>query len=101
MPNWVFNTITIKGKNEDIERFLSDANKYGNGTIKFSSWIPVPETFIKYDTTNHPDGKGLEIGKRAGYREDSPIVTQELIDEYKAATARRKRSRKSSGSCTV
>ncbi len=86
MPNWVSNTIKITGKNEDIEKYLSDANKYENGTIRFSSWIPVPETFIKYDTTNYPNGEGLEIGKKAGYKDDSPIATQELIDEYKAAT---------------
>lgn len=87
MANCVFNTIKITGKNEDIEKYLSDANKYENGTIRFSSWIPVPETFIKYDTTNYPNGEGLEIGKPFPFVDDNaPIVTQELIDEYKAAT---------------
>ena len=83
MPNWVYNTITIKGKNADIEQFLSDANKYENETIRFSSWIPVPETFDKYDTTNFPNGERLEIGKPIPLGvEDAPIVTQELINEY-------------------
>jgi len=87
MPNWVFNTIKINGKNEDIEKFLSDASKHENGKLYFSSWIPVPETFKKYDTTNHPNGDGLEMGKPIRFWEDnSPIVTQELIDEYKVAT---------------
>lgn len=86
MPNWVDNIVTIKGKKEDIVKVLSDAKKYENGTIRFSSWIPVPETFKKYDTTNYPNGEGLEIGERVGYEKDSPIVTQELIEEYKAAT---------------
>ena len=86
MPNWVFNTIKINGKNEDIEKLLSDASKHENGKLYFSSWIPVPETFKKYDTTNFPNGDKLTIGGRTGYEDDSPIVTQELIDEYKAAT---------------
>ena len=87
MPNWVFNQITIKGKTENIERFLSDSNKNQNGKLSFSSWIPVPETFEKYDTTNYPNGEGLEVGKPSRpWEEDSPIVTGELIEEYKAAT---------------
>ena len=87
MPNWVFNKITINGKAENIEQFLSDSKKDQNGQMSFASWIPVPETFQKYDTTNFPNGKGLEIGKPSQpWREDSPIVTEELIEEYKAAT---------------
>ena len=87
MSNWAFNTIKINGKNEDIEKFLSDASKYEDGTIRFSSWIPVPDTFKKYDTTNFPNGERLEIGKPVPLSGDNaPIVTQELIDEYIAAT---------------
>lgn len=87
MPNWVFNTIKINGKNEDIEKYLSDASKHENGKLYLSSWIPIPETFKKYDTTNHPNGERLEIGKPIRFwEEDSPTVTQELIDEYKVAT---------------
>ena len=86
MPNWVFNQITIKGKTENIERFLSDSNKNQNGKLSFSSWIPVPETFEKYDTTNYPNGEGLEVGKPFPFENDGPVVTEELIEEYKAAT---------------
>lgn len=87
MPNWTFNKIKVVGKDEDIEQFISDANKHENGTMSFSSWIPVPETFLRYDTTNYPNGEGLEVGKPSRpWTEDSPIVTEELIEEYKAAT---------------
>ena len=86
MPNWVFNQITIKGKTENIERFISDSNKNQNGKLSFSSWIPVPETFEKYDTTNYPNGEGLEVGKPFPFENDGPVVTAELIEEYKAAT---------------
>ena len=86
MPNWVNNNIIIKGKNELIEQFLSDAQKDQNGHLSFSSWIPIPETFLKYDTTNHPNGEGLVIGEKIPFKDDSPIVTEELIEEYKAAT---------------
>lgn len=86
MPNWVYNKITIEGKNENIERFLSDSKKDQNGQMTFSSWIPIPETFKKYDTTNYPNGKGLEIGKSFTFKKDRQVVTKELIDEYKAAT---------------
>ena len=87
MPNWTFNRISINGKNEDIELFLSDANKHENGMLSFASWIPVPDTFKKYDTTNYPNGNRLVIGQKVHpWEEDSPIVTPELIEEYKAAT---------------
>ena len=86
MPNWVNNNIIIKGKNELIEQFLSDAQKDQNGHLSFSSWIPIPETFLKYDTTNYPNGEGLVIGEKIPFKDDSPIVTEELIEEYKAAT---------------
>lgn len=86
MPNWTTNEIRISGPAEVVKKFLADAKKKPDGTYWFSSWIPVPETISKYDTTNHPNGKGLVVGQRASWENDSPIVTEELIEEYKKAT---------------
>lgn len=86
MPNWTNNFITVKGPKEVLDKFIADGKANENGEYSFNSWIPIPETFIKYDTTNHPDGRGLEVGKKVGWEEDSPIVTEELIEEYKQAT---------------
>ena len=50
----------------------------------------MPETFKKYDTTNHPNGKGLRVGKKIDKDDDSTIITKELIEEYKQATREQK-----------
>lgn len=88
MPNWVYNTITVKGNKEDIAKMMNDAVKGENGIMNLSSWFPVPETFIKYDTTNYPDGKGLKVGEDwyDGLGPHEGKVTEELIEEFKQAT---------------
>lgn len=87
MPNWTFNTITINGSKEDINKMLNDAVKNGEEKLTFSSWFPIPETFRKYDTTNHPNGRGLTLGEKVSHwEENSPIVTEELLAEYRRAT---------------
>jgi len=90
MPNWTNNRITVNGSVETIEKLLSDGKPLREGVYSFASWIPMPEIFQKYDTTNHPNGKGLEVGKPESWEPNSRIVTQELIDEYKKATAEQK-----------
>jgi len=89
MPNWTFNTITITGDKDAIKKFKADAVKRGDGTLSLSSWIPTPETFEKYDTTNHPNGEGLKVGDKwwdgLGSHGDE-VVTEELIEEFKQAT---------------
>ena len=88
MPNWTDNKIIIKGPKDALEKFIADGKvKVGEERVEdhdyaFSSWIPTPETFLKYDTTNHPSGNGLEIGKPERFWEDnSPIVTAARIRE--------------------
>lgn len=84
MADWTNNRITIKGSKEDLAKMMGDAVRDKDGKLKLSSWFPVPETFKKYDTTNHPNGKGLKVGKRIDNDDDdSPIITKELIEEYK------------------
>ena len=88
MPNWTFNTITVRGNKESLKKMMADARVYPNGSLSLSSWFPVPETFIKYDTTNHPDGKGLKVGEEwwDGLGKHEGVVTEELIQEFKDAT---------------
>ena len=93
MPNWTSNYIQIRGTKEDLDKFIEDGIKRTGddakeGDYSFGSWIPRPETYDKYDTTNHPNGKGLEVGKpQHPWEKDSLIITAELILEYKRATA--------------
>ena len=93
MPNWTFNTITITGNKNAINKFKTDAVKHEDGTLFLSSWLPIPETFLKYDTANHPNGDGLKVGEKwwdgLGDHGDK-IITEELIEEFKRATEEQK-----------
>ena len=90
MPNWTYNRIAVKGEKKDLDKFMNDANRNEEGGFSLSSWLPIPETFKKYDTTNHPDGKGLKVGEKwwDGFGDHhNQLVTEELIEEFKRATA--------------
>ena len=76
MPNWSFNTVAIRGKKNEVINFLNEGLKRSHGRKKnfallpegasteqisealakypltLRSWLPMPRTFIKYDTTN-------------------------------------------------
>lgn len=91
MPNWTNNRIVIKGLKEDLDKFLNDANKGEGGYYSFNSWIPQPKTFADYDTTNYPYGKGMEVGKHLTFEKNSPIITEELIEEYKKVSEEQER----------
>lgn len=73
MPNWVFNTIAVKGNKNDVIAFIKKMNDKvtENDTIdtiintlfddkevkpSFNSFVPMPQTYIDYDTTNYPNG---------------------------------------------
>ena len=97
MPNWTYNSIRVEGSKDSLTKFMNDGlanarkpeNEGDNPQLSLSSWIPTPETFRKYDTTNHPDGKGLKVGDKwwdgLGSHGDK-VVTEELIEEFKQAT---------------
>lgn len=91
MPNWTYNTITVRGSKEDLNKMMNDAEKT-DGVLNLSSWFPVPETFKKYDTTNHPNGEGLKVGEEwwDGLGRHDGVVTEELIGEFKQATKEQK-----------
>ena len=91
MPNWTYNEIVVKGEKKNLDKFMADAIRHdGEAPLSLSSWLPIPETFLKYDTTNHPNGEGLRIGEKwwdgLGDHGDE-VVTEELIEEFKKATA--------------
>lgn len=85
MPNWVANRVVIVGSDDAIKRVVEFV-KGDESVFDFNKIVPMPETYEKYDTTNHPDGKGLTVGKTIGIF-DETVVTEELIEEYKQATA--------------
>lgn len=87
MPNWTYNYITVRGSKEDLNKMMNDAEKT-DGVLNLSSWFPIPETFKKYDTTNHPNGEGLRVGEQwyDGLGNHDALVTEELIEEFKQAT---------------
>ena len=82
MPNHVTSIITFKGETERVNDILAFIQGDGQA-IDFNKILPMPKCY-EYDTTNHPDGKGLEVGKPIGF--EGPIATEELIEEYKRAT---------------
>lgn len=93
MPNWTYNRIAVKGEKKNLDKFMSDAIRSEGGDLYLSSWLPIPETYIKYDTTNHPDGNGLKVGENwyDGHGDHNQLVTEELIEEFKKATAEQRK----------
>lgn len=90
MPNWTYNEITIKGNKETLNKIMNDA-KLEDGKLTFTSWLEYPQTFLDYDTTNHPNGERLKVGEEfypglQGAKHAGEIITEELIEEYKEAT---------------
>lgn len=90
MPNWTYNRIAVKGDKKNLDKFMADAIRSEGGKLSLSSWIPTPETYLKYDTTNYPDGNGLIVGEEwyDGFgSHGGQLVTEELIEEFKKATS--------------
>ena len=59
MANYIRNRISFQGKRERIDevfRFMQGEN----GIMDFDKIIPMPQTYKDYDTTNYPDGVGIE-----------------------------------------
>jgi len=100
MPNWCEDTITITGKEVDLIKFLNIGLKsacrlrirglkegnFDTTRLTLRSWLPMPDTFSQYDTTNHPNGEGLTVGESCNGRR----VDEALIEEYKTATKEQK-----------
>lgn len=86
MPNYVTNRIQIVGSDEDVKKVVEFV-KSDYGVFDFDKIVPMPEIFKEYDTTNHKNGEQLWVGEPVGHEKGAPIVTEELIEEYKRATA--------------
>lgn len=79
MPNWVYNSVTITGKEEAIaglRNWLEGDRGLEEPKYHLSSFDKdaYPQTFLDYDTTSHPNGMNLPEGTPA-----------EVIEQYKAA----------------
>lgn len=121
MPNYCYNTIAVKGKKCDVIKFINDglneSGKHiseitdktlpiiGKAELTMRSWLPMPQTFIDYDTTNkllpldkliYFDTNGilgknfpndLEVLRRARNIDEIPtellLRLQEFYDDYK------------------
>ena len=78
MPNWVYNTIAVKGSKADLINFLkkgisntsipvsddfdtllANIQSDADNKLRMSNFRPIPKTFQDFDTTNHPNGRGL------------------------------------------
>lgn len=67
MPNWVSNTVTIKGTKKEMFNFFKKVNpkvkqvenwndyviSLNSLKLTMRSWLPMPKTFVDWDTTNH------------------------------------------------
>ena len=78
MPNWVYNTVAVKGSKADLINFLKNGisntstpvsddfdtlltniQNDAENKLRMSNFRPIPKTFQDFDTTNHPNGRGL------------------------------------------
>ncbi len=87
MPNWAYSDATVTGPKESLKKMLDygkdHIRHFSDGdAITLGSWIPRPETYDKYDTTNYPNGEKLVIGEK--YNDET--ITEELIERFKQAT---------------
>ena len=101
MPNWTSNYLTISGTPDKVIAFLNKGlrnTEHGEvhsadkiptipeNTLSLRSWLPMPETFHKYDTTN-THAADLIVGEYAYIVNENGVnekvlVTQEIKDAY-------------------
>lgn len=86
MPNYVANIIYFESA-KDAEAIRKEVESENFG-FDFNKVIPMPETYKKYDTTNHPDGDRLVLGHlyTDPVTKKNSTVTKKLIEEFKKAT---------------
>ena len=111
MPNWVYNTMSLKEtKKGALKEFINDTLKKDGYNVQVSSgqdwlvrvsnnqlcdnykgiWLSTfikrPETDDLYDTTNYPNGERLDIGQKINIGKQEVIVTDEVVQLFKDAT---------------
>lgn len=107
MPNWSYNEIAIRGTKQEVINFLNDGLKQTHGRKKsFSlladnatsveiedklrnyglslrSWLPMPRTFIKWDTTNRLQNFDWWLDEKILKHKVEWKAIQENIEAYK------------------
>lgn len=88
MPNWCENSLFITGKKKDIVDFL---NYNGSGDFNFNKYLPIPEIYEKFDTTNSKDGRDVlhheHIKKEDGSYETISTPKYATDEEYEKYSA--------------
>lgn len=93
MPNWCTNVLVIKGEPDDLKAFIKDAGAHENesvgrffnrGDITLRSWLKMPETFKKWDTTNDklPESAFSSLKKYQKYSEGYDKAVKEQQEEF-------------------
>lgn len=85
MPNWVKNTVALKGTKQQMTKLFSQVtdvktwedveNKIGNFELTMRSFLPMPQTFLDWDTTN-------DMQKYEWFCEGKNQPEEELRQEY-------------------
>lgn len=85
MPNWVKNNVALKGTKEQMTKLFSQVadvktwedveNKIGNLELTMRSFLPMPQTFLDWDTTN-------DMEKFEWFCEGKNQPKEELRKEY-------------------
>lgn len=84
MPNWCENKLAVSGKKKDIINFLKVSEEHG-GKFIFNNYLPMPETFIKYDTTNRMRKRNAVSGEDKTPLFKSDEEYENYCKEYKEA----------------
>lgn len=83
MPNWTYNRISISGKDKDkVVSIIKKGIEEEKGL--FDTFIPMPDIYKKYDTTNI-HSKDLIVGKQIRNYEETILVTDDVIEDFKKA----------------
>lgn len=85
MPNWVKNTVALKGTKQQMTKLFSQVadvktwedveNKIDNLELTMRSFLPMPQTFLDWDTTN-------DMEKFEWFCEGKNQPEEELRKEY-------------------
>ena len=85
MPNWVKNTVALKGTKQQMTKLFSQVadvktwedveNKIDNFELTMRSFLPMPQTFLDWDTTN-------DMEKFEWFCEGKNQPKEELRKEY-------------------
>jgi hypothetical protein len=85
MPNWVKNNVALKGTKQQMTKLFSQVadvktwedveNKIGNLELTMRSFLPMPQTFLDWDTTN-------DMEKFEWFCEGKNQPKEELRKEY-------------------